>query len=98
MVEIGFFGGSVFRFFEIDATGGAWNFVRDLVDFGYASAFRSTSRRRSTHETHRVEVPERLHQICGSEFVQIKAEYPKAMYSQYRLQDLLTVALSMFVF
>lgn len=76
MLAILFFGVCVVRFFEIDATGGAWNFVGGLVDFGYVSAFSSTSRHRSTHETHRVEVPERLHQICGSEFVQIKAEYP----------------------
>ena len=93
-----FFGCSVFRFFEIDVAGGAWNFVGVLVDLGYASALRSTSRHRSTHKTHRVEVPEQLHQFCRSEFVQIKAEYPKAVNSQYRQRDLLTVALSMFVF
>ena len=87
-----------FDFLKLMVPVGAWNFVGDLVDLGYASALRSTSRHRSTQETHRVEVPEQLHQICGSEFVQIKAECPKAVYSQYRLRDLLTVALSMFVF
>ena len=72
-------------------------FVGVLAAFGYACAFSSTSRLKSRRETHRVVVPERLHQTCRSEFIQVEAEYPKGEYTQCRPQDLLTVALSMFV-
>ncbi|MXZ44241.1 MAG: hypothetical protein F4Z01_04580 [Gammaproteobacteria bacterium] len=68
-----FLEGLCLSIFEIDAAGGAWNFVGDLVNFGSASAFRSTSGQKSTRERHRVVVPERLHPICRSEFSQIEA-------------------------